>query len=42
MEQGVERYKRAAAQYDGANINFMLAEYCGKDGWKLRRWKDGE
>ena len=39
-EQGIERYKRAAAQYASATMRFTLAEWDTKENtWEIRQWK---
>ncbi|MBR6374086.1 MAG: hypothetical protein IKS20_12980 [Victivallales bacterium] len=39
-EQGIERYKRAAAQFAGANVHFTLANWNRKENtWETRQWK---
>lgn len=39
-EQGIERFKRAAAQYDGEKFHFMLWTWNREDGeWDVEHWK---
>lgn len=40
-EQGVERYKRAAYEFDNEYINFYYCEFDRKNNsWDVQRWKD--
>jgi hypothetical protein len=39
-EQGIERFKRAAAQYDGEYLSFALATWDSKEKrWRLEGWR---
>ena len=38
-EQGVERYKRAAAQYDGKHMHFFMCEWTKDNGWRIQKWQ---
>lgn len=41
-EQGYERYKRAAAQWDGAGFRFLMATWDAKDQtWRMATWDRG-
>ena len=38
-EQGVERYRRAASEWDGRGLRFVMATWDGAAGWRLQWWR---